>query len=231
MTATILIPFRDRGTDPHRQANLTRVLEWWSNYGTETLVVSDGRTGDEQFNRHKAYNRGAEQATGDVLAYVESDMLVDFRQMDTAIQWATDSPGLVVPFTERHEFGPHESTLVREHKAQPHTLHATVIKPKPRRTGAINVLSRHTLNLVGGYDEAFEGSWWDDRSMHLAFDMCTGPTRWVEGPSWHLHHLPGYQGAHLTAQDKAATRANHRRFTRYQHARTPEQMRQLTAGN
>ncbi|MGU3650685.1 glycosyltransferase family 2 protein [Mycolicibacterium sp. A43C] len=230
MSTAVIIGFRDRGTDPLRAANLTRTLEHWSSFGTEIIVVSDGLTGDAQFNRHKAYNRGAAQTDAEILAFVESDMLLPFGAMDTAIDWAADAPGLVVPFTERHEFGPPESELIRDHRALPQALTANVVKLKPRRTGAINVLSRRTLQLVGGYDEAFAGSWWDDRAMHLAFDVCAGPTRWVDGPSFHLYHQPGYEGQHLTAADKAATRANLRRFIRYQRVRTPEQIRILTAG-
>lgn len=229
MTSTsIIIPFRDRGTDPLRAANLTRVLEWWSSFGTEVLVVSDGRTGDAQFNRHRAYNQGAEQASGDILIYTESDMLIDFTQIDQAVE-AAHTLGLVVPFTARNELSEDSSDLVREHKIHPRDGRANVVKPKPRRIGAINVISRQTLKAVGQWDEHFEGCWWDDRSMHIAFDRCAAPTRWINGPSWHLHHLPGYQGSHLTPEDKAATARNQARWRRYRQA-TPDKIRQLTSG-
>lgn len=227
-SVAIIIGYRDRGTDPLRQANLTRVLAHWAGYAP-IHIISDGRTGTAQFNRHAAYNRGAHQTNADILAYVESDMLLDHTQMDQAVELAAQQPRLVVPFTERHELGPTESELVRQYKAQPHSLKAHIIKPKPRRTGAINVISRHAYQLVGGYDEAFQGCWWDDRSMHIAFDTCTNPTVWVDGPSWHLYHLPGYTGSHLTTEDKAATAANKHRWQRYRQARTPEQIRALTS--
>lgn len=228
MTVSVIIPFRDRGTDPLRAANLKRVLTQWASFGTEVLVVSDGGTGTQQFNRHRAYNRGAKQASGDILVYAESDMLIRFTQIDEAITLAEELPRLVVPFTERHELNDTDSMLVREHRANPEVLTADIIKPKPRRIGAINVVSRQALNLVGGWDEAFTGCWWDDRSMHLAFDMCTNPTVWVDGPSWHLWHLPGYQGQHLTGADIAATARNKRRYVQYAKARTPDQIRALT---
>lgn len=229
-SVSIIIGFRDRGIDPLRAANLKRVLEHWGSFGADINVVSDGRAGDQQWNRHAAYNKGASQTDADVLAFVESDMLLDFALMDQAIEMAIQSPGLVVPFTERHELGPGESELVRQYMAQPHGLKADVVKNKPRRTGAINVISRATYGLVGQYDPAFEGSHWDDRAMHIAFDMCAGPTRWVEGPSWHLYHLPGHQGHHLTGADRNATARNERRHRRYERARTPDQIRALTMG-
>lgn len=230
MSVAVIIPFRDRGTDPLRSANLTRALEWWSSFAADINVVSDGLSDGAQFNRHKAYNQGASQTNADVLVFVESDMLIAFDQIDKATALATKTPGLLVPFTERHEFGPEESASIRDHTKQPTECHAEVIKPKPRRTGAINVLSRETLRLVGQYDETFEGNWWDDRSMHIAFDMCAGPTRWIDGPSWHLYHLPGHEGAHLTREDKAATAANNRRWQMYRECTTPEQIRALTSG-
>lgn len=229
MTVAVIIPFRDRGRDPLRQANLDRVLHHWKGFGAPVHVVDDGRSGDAQFNRHAAYNHAATLTDADILVYTESDMLIAHHQIDEAIA-AARTPGLVVPFTARHELDPRDSERVRAHQVQPNDCRADVVMPKPRRIGAINILSRTTLAAVGQWDEQFEGNWWDDRSMHLAFDMCAGPTRWIDGPAWHLYHLPGHRGTHLTAEDKAATGRNRQRYLQYKAARTPEQMRALTSG-
>lgn len=230
-TVALIIGFRDRGRDPRRRANLDYILDYWRGYGHPILVVDDGRTGDAQFNRHAAYNRGAELTDAHILCYVESDMIVPWRQMDAAITAAADAPGLVVPYSARHELSDHDSHLVRAGEARPAECVAEVVQLKPRRIGAVNVISRTTLNLVGRWDEQFEGTWWDDRSMHHAFDVCAGPTRWIDGPAWHLYHLPGWRGDHLTPDDRAATLANQQRWRRYKHASTPDQIRHLTAGN
>jgi hypothetical protein len=66
--------------------------------------------------------------------------------------------------------------------------------------------------------------------MHIAFDICAGPTRWIDGPSWHLYHLPGHEGTHLTPEDKAATARNKQRWQLYTQATTPDQIRRLTSG-
>ncbi|QZT61256.1 glycosyltransferase family 2 protein [Mycolicibacterium austroafricanum] len=230
MTVSVIIPFRCRGTDPLRSHNLTRVLQQWSSFGAEIIVASDDGQGKDQFNRHRAYNRGTKQASGDTLIYAESDMLIRFTQIDEAITLAEKQPRLVVPFTERHELNAEDSELVRAYNANPELFKADIIKPKPRRIGAINVLTKQALDMVGGWDETFTGCWWDDRSMHHAFDICTNPTIWVDGPSWHLWHLPGYQGKHLTGADKLATERNKRRYRLYAQAKTAEQIRALTAG-
>ena len=228
MNVEIIIPFRDRGTDPLRRANLTRVLEHWKPFAPVT-ITTDGLGGDSQFNRSESYNRAIRSSDADIFVLTESDMLIDFSQIEQAVEWAAQTPGLVVPFTERHEHNDADSNLIRQ-GSDYRRFRAKVIKPKPRRTGAINVISRQTYEAVGQYDPCFSGSWWDDRAMHIAFDICAGPTRWVNGPSHHLWHLPGFTGAHLTPEDRAATARNRRRFNRYQRARTPEQIRALTSG-
>lgn len=230
MKIEVFIPYRDRGRDPLRPANLKRVLQHWSTFRAPVAITTDGLDGDSQFNRSESYNRAIQSSGADVFVLTESDMLIDFSQIETAITWAVESPGLVVPFTARHEHNATNSERIRAYQAEAKDCRAPVVKPKPRRTGAINVISRDTYNAVGRYDSCFSGSWFDDRSMHIAFDICAAPTRWVDGPGHHLYHLPGYTGSHLTPEDKAATEANRQRFRQYQRARTPERIRELTSG-
>ena len=96
--------------------------------------------------------------------------------------------------------------------------------------GAVNIVSSATMRAVGQWDETFEGSWYDDTAMHRAFQVAAGEPRWVEGPGWHLYHLPGWTGEHLTDEDKAATARNSARWNLYSEAATPEQIRELTMG-
>lgn len=229
MTVALVIPFRDRGTDPLRKANLNHVLAYWKDFGHPVHVLDDGLTGNQQFNRHACYNRAAHTLNADTLAYIESDMLVPYEQMTAAITAAQDHPHLVIPFTVRHELGPTDSHHVRQ-GADHTTFHGQQVKLKPRRIGAVNVITRQALTLIGQWDEKFTGNWWDDRAMHHAFDICTAPTQWIDGPSWHLHHLPGHTGTHLTPQDRAATEANRRRYALYRQTHNPSRIRQLTLG-
>lgn len=229
MTTAVVIPFRDRGLDPLRLENLTRVVDHWAGYGCDVVLTGDGRTGDEQFNRSAAYNRGIADTDAEVLILAESDLLISPAQIDRAVEMAIDSPGMVVPFSWFMALSEADSVLVRNHELEPSLGNSTPIKGHRGSIGAINVLSRDTYELVGGYDERFEGAWYDDDAMKIAFDVAAGPTRWVEGSAYHLYHLSGGRGAHLSAQDRAATARNRERFKLYQQARTPEQIRELTA--
>jgi hypothetical protein len=232
--ALVVIPFRDRGIDPRRSRNLARVLDWWADSPWPVMVVDDGRAGDAQFNRSAAYNRGAEAARdagASVVVYTEADMLIPHGQVAAAIQAAKGSPGLVVPFTTYRYLSERDSELVCDG-----TLAADVAVPESEMgdgasMGAVNVVSMASLDAVGGWDENFEGNWYDDNAMERAFAVCCGVRRHVPGPAWHLYHLPGWTGDHLSEADRAATEANRRRWERYAAAGTPEQIRALTGGH
>jgi len=237
MTAAIVIPFRDRGIDPLRRQNLDRVLKHWADYPAEIHIVDDGRSSDQPFNRSRAYNHGAAVTDADVLIYTESDMLIPFEQINQAVDQAFTAPGLVVPFTEYRYLSPEDSERVRQCEVEPQDCEPAYARGGS--IGAINVISRHTLDLIGQWDENFEGSWYDDDAMKHAFEICAGPTRYVTGPAYHLYHLPGaaskryahlpgWNGEHLTDADRDATDANRARYQRYLAATTPEEIRALT---
>lgn len=230
--AHIVIPFRDRGRDPLRQANMHAVLDWWQHSPWPVHVVDDGRTGDEQFNRSAAYNRGLElvrDAAAGVVIYTESDMLVPWTQIEAGVEAAAAGLGLVVGFTSYRYLSGHDSARVRGGASPKHMVPESTMEGGAS-IGAVNIVSLDTMRAVGQWDETFEGSWYDDTAMFRAFDVAAGPTRWVAGPGWHLYHLPGWTGGHLTEADKAATARNAARCELYRQASTPERIRELTAG-
>ena len=229
-SALVVIPFRDRGHDPLRQQNLDRVLAWWAESPWPVRVVDDGRDGDAQFNRSAAYNRGAVAATTagvDVVIYTEADMLIPYQQVDAAVQAAADAPGLVVPFTTYCYLSPDGSQLVRDGR-EPATVAPESRMDNGASMGAVNVVSMDSLAAIGQWDENFEGNWYDDNAMERAFALCCGVRRHVPGPAWHLYHLPGWSGDHLTDEDRAATEANRLRWERYAAATTPQEILHLT---
>lgn len=229
-TATICIPFRDRGRDPARSANLKRVLEHWADFGfgCAVRVFDDGRSGDEQFCRSAAYNRAAREIDSAVLIYTESDMLLDHSQILEGITLAVKHTGLVVPFTQYRYLNPSDSDAVRGYKVNPVTCQPDLVLDNGESIGAVNILSRKSLSEVGQWDENFEGAWYDDRAMERAFEITCGPTRFVNGPAYHLYHLPGWEGRHLTDEDRDAVTRNELRYLQYLNADTPEQIRELT---
>lgn len=236
MRVAVIVPWRDKG-NPRRRANFRRTLAHMEASPWPVTVVSDGRAADAPFGRQHAYNRGMAQAPADVWIFCEADMLVDHGQIKQALDWAAETPGLVVPFDARHELGPEDSIDVAA-GADPETYAAEHIHR--HSFGAVNVVSAATMDLVGRWDEALSGHWFDDNAMKLAMEVATGnPTRYVPGAGYHLWHPMGYSPgrrgpegnpANFDPADVAATEQNRQRFRLYQKARTPQRVRELTAG-
>lgn len=230
MNVAVVIPFRDRGLDPLRSENLDRVLKQWFEYEIPAHVSSDGRSGDAQFNRSAAYNQGRFAAKyPDVVIYAESDMLVPISQVMRGIELAMESPGLVVPFTTYKYLSADDSVKVRSGRKAPEHCNPQTVMRNGSSIGAINIVSKETLDLVGQWDEHFEGNWYDDNAMERAFQVCCGTsTRFVRGDAHHLYHLPGWTGEHLSEEDKLATARNKERYEKYLQANDADEIRKLT---
>lgn len=227
---SVIIPWRDRGRDPLRKANLHRALRHWADFPAPVHVVSDGGSNGDSFNRSRAYNRGAAATDADIIVYAESDLLVDHDQIRDGIELAAAEPGLVVPFSRFMAITPEDSVRVRDHRIDPLDAVADQVRGECGSIGAVNIVSRETIVAIGQWDERFAGAWYDDDAHAHAFATCCGPTRFAAGPGYHLYHLPGASGDHLSDADRAATDRNRRRYERYLGASTPQQIRELTSG-
>ena len=161
-------------------------------------------------------------------------MLIDDSQIDAAMALALEAPGLVVPFTEYAALKPDDSHEVRMHRRRVTQCVPERMMRGGTSIGAINVVSRKTMDMIGQWDERFEGNWYDDDAMKIAFEVCCDmPTRYISGQAHHLYHLPGHRGEHLTPEDISATEANKRRLGHYRFAaktKNVARIRQLTAG-
>lgn len=230
MDIAVIIPFRLRdGGDPRRAANLDVVQAWWYTHGFDPQIVDDGLSGDAQFNRHRAYNRAVSgNPDADVYVFTEADMLIHPTQIRKAVMRAAAAPGLVVPFTqyrywsddmtamhrdEFHDSGTEYVASIWERSVDDYlSIFARVAEStmdNGRSIGAVNVVSRATLDCTGGFTEATSGNWYDDNITEEGFAFLTGsPTRFIEGPAVHLYHLPGHTGDHLSDEDRAATELN-----------------------
>lgn len=220
----VIIPFRDRGLDPRRTANLETVMTWWWAHGFEPEIVDDGLTGDAQFNRHRAYNRAVSRNPDvEVFIFTEADMIVPAAQIVSGAKMAQEMPGLVVPFLQyrylndehtgfvRHMLGTIDPIKMAEYidSGEIFTYIPESTMELGKSIGAVNIVSRETLRITGGFTEATSGNWYDDRIIEEGFAYLTKkPTRYVEGSAVHLYHLPGWTGDHLSDEDKAATAHN-----------------------
>lgn len=229
----VVIPWRQREGgffDLRRAANLEVVLAWWWAHDFEPVVQSDGLDGDAQFNRHRAYNRAVERfPETDVFVFTEADMLIHPSQIMSAVRLAARRVGLVVPFTEyrylsdlttgvcvRDVFHDFSEDYLAKWWTRPVSDPLSIFGLEPessmyngRSIGAVNVVSKQTLDLTGGFTEATSGNWYDDNIIEEGFAFLTGNrTQYVPGPAVHMYHLPGTKGDHVTEADRAATQRN-----------------------
>lgn len=239
--AVFIVPWRDKGS-PVRRANLHAVLDHLNRAQLgDVVVVGDARDRGAPFNRSAAYNRGVAMhppTPGLVYCFHEADMIVAPDQLRAAIQLADKAPGLVIPFDTYRYLSATDSASVHD-GADPWACTPERVMADGRSTGPINVLSWETMQQVGRWDETFEGWGFDDRAMARAFQIATGtPTRFIPGPGYHLWHEPGWAAGGrfiggsrtLSAFEQRATENNRRRLHDYLLAKTPQRIRELTAG-
>lgn len=206
----VIIPFRLRdGGDLSRTVNLDVVLGWWYMWGFEPKVQSDGLSGDKPFNRHRAFNLAVEKDPDtNVFIFAEADMLIHPSQVTDAVQQASESPGLVVPFREYRSLSQQSTQLVHNayydetpatlvewwglHPIDPRSIfamHPETMLADGENVGSAFVVSRETLRRAGGFPEVVDGPWYDAKIAEQGFRVTSGrPTRWVTGPAVHLHH-------------------------------------------
>lgn len=164
------------------------------------------------FNRSRAYNHGMAQVDADTYLWNEADAVLPLAQIEEAVRLANESPGNIIPFTERHELDPAQTRSVLHQGVDPFALRGNAAIFGDRFTiGQQGVTSRETIDLVGGkWDEGFSGWGYDDNAMHHIFATLAGPPRWVEGKGMHLYH----QGAFVSPspEQALATQRNAQRF-------------------
>lgn len=205
-----VIPWRDGG-DPDRRTNYAHVVGYYEALDLGPVIVADDGNTAGPFNRSAAYNRGLAQTTADVILWNEADTLIPLDQILTAAWLAEQGPGLVVPYTERHELDPAQTIRVHEDGVDPFTLTGAIVYPDGASIGQAGVTSRATMDLIGGrWDEGFKGWGYDDNAMIYIFDTLAGYTRWVEGKGVHLYHLPCFVSP--SPEQSEATAANAQRF-------------------
>lgn len=207
-TVAVVIPWRDSG-DPQRLADFNHTRRYYADLNPHVLVAThDGRQSGP-FNRHAAYNRGYQRThDADVVLWVEADTLIPEAQITEAAHLALEEPGLVIPYTERHELDITQTEQVFAGTVDPFTLRgAANVFANGDSIGQAGVTSHATIDAIGGrWDDDFEGWGYDDNAALYLFATLAGPTRWVTGKGIHLWHTPAYVAA--TPESEAVTQAN-----------------------
>jgi hypothetical protein len=178
---SVLIPWRPDGE--HRQALFDYVSKEWTRFPVEVSIGLDDPTGP--FNRARALNRAAEQATGDLFAIFDADTPppVDvFDRFERLDAWGYLFTGLEVLRADA-------TTVALRRQRSPYDDALPLYGGSPFALGVIGV-KRDVFEASGGYDERFHGWGMEDLAFAKALKAVAEPTAPLDGNLRSFWHEP-----------------------------------------
>lgn len=187
MRSVFLVPRRAGFAD--RDALWSFCRRYWTNALSDIPIV-EGFHDEGLFNRSKAINRAAAHAaaTGgwDVAVVLDADVIAAPSSVVSAAALAEETGKLVVAFDVRRDLsragtrrilagyrGSWDPYVERTHSGQ----HSGIV-----------AIPRSLWELLGGFDEGFEGWGYEDTAFALAAETVAGPRINIPGECWHLWH-------------------------------------------
>lgn len=224
MNVAVLIPARSDGG--RRDALLTWTTgRLRAEHPDHTIAVGHHEIDEGPFNRSAAVNRAAAQAgPADVYVVADGDSFVGARQLDAAVQRASDTGRITFAYDRFNYLNRAMSDQVMAgyqgdwHPGVEWALHGTC--------SSMVCVPADLFDQVGGFDEGFVGWGMEDIGFSLACQALGGGMERIEGAVWHLHH-PMSPENH---QQSPLYQANVARMRRYEAADyDPDAMRALLA--
>ena len=181
---SIIIPWQDRG-DPDRRRVFAFVRDYYASLGIGEVVIGTYPRDDEPLNRSRLRNAGAAAATGDVLFFIDGDVLVPGEQIQAAAALC-HRPGFVLPFnrfvtqTDRQDV----EQILDGADWRPF-IQPWMTYPRPTKmewhVAPTYVVSRATFAALGGFDEDYIG--WGEEEKDLLFRAAieVAPLRFTSG--------------------------------------------------
>lgn len=179
MNVAAIMPYRSNG--PERDAAWLYVRGGWED--AAVYCVDDG---GDPFSRAASINLGIAARPADVYVITDADMIVDSAQIHDAIEQAAETPGIVVAF-DRYCYLTQTGTqaILAGHDGP---WEPFVQFTYEKSVGGVLAISRHTWDLVGGFDPRFRGWGMEDTAFEIACRTLAGPTRKIPGTAYHLWH-------------------------------------------
>jgi glycosyltransferase involved in cell wall biosynthesis len=192
---SIIIPWQDKAGDPGFRRAAEFVIDHYRSLNIGEVVVGTYPVDDEPLNRSRLRNEGAKLATGDVLAFVDAEILVPTDQLLEAARLALEAPGVVFPHSyawtyitpeqneQIYEGAPFEQFIEKKISY----WHGGKI-PRHWMVSPVSVISRDGFEKIGGWDEEFVGWGEEDRLYNWKANFELGPLRLVDGGFIHVNH-------------------------------------------
>jgi hypothetical protein len=194
LRAVILVPRRlDHGP---RDETWAWCKAWWQSH--VSLPIFEGHHVEGLFNRSLALNRAASLAnllegTWDVALVIDADVICDPEQVQEAIERAHQEQRIYLAFSRRHNLTERGSRKVMG--GEQGSWRRYIGKTYNDMASSAIAIPRATWDLLGGFDEKFEGWGFEDSAFALAYETLTGNTiQKVPGELWHFYHPTAPEG-------------------------------------
>ena len=204
LSVSIIIPWLDRG-DPERARIAEFVIDYY--WGLDIGEVVIGRYDDDggPLNRSRLRNEGAKKATGDVLFFVDADILLPGEQVREAVRLAAEAPGAVLPcdifLTDARDNEVDEILGGADFREYINLERPTWYSsgqaeiPDEWHVGSSYAIRREDFWRLDGFDENFAGWGEEDKDFLVRAKYQIAPMRLVHGGLLHLgEHLNDRHG-------------------------------------
>jgi hypothetical protein len=199
MRAVILVPRRE--DNGYRDKVWAWVKAWWQR--EVKLSIVEGHHTEGLFNRSAALNAAyAKSPPCDVYLIIDADVICDPEQVAEAIELAHKEQRIYLAFSRRHNLNPRGTEKVMG--GEQGSWRAWIGKTYNDMASSAIAIPRATWDLLGGFDEKFEGWGFEDSAFALAYETLTGHTiQKVPGELWHLWHPTAPEGKRGTPSYQA----------------------------
>jgi hypothetical protein len=186
--------------------------------------IFEGLSTDGPFNRSRALNEAAVQAGDwDAAVILDADTVPDFDSVRRAVESASTGRQLVFAQSQFRSLTRAATRAVIAGRLEPADADARWVYPDPK--SSCLVICRETWELVGGFDQRFEGWGGEDAALYAACNALVGVER-LKGDCWHLWHSRSPE----KNPDLPTYKANFELLARYKAARSdPEAMQAILA--
>jgi glycosyltransferase involved in cell wall biosynthesis len=202
---TYIIGYRHR---IDRVQNLKRVLEWLTGFGGIEIIIVEQDKKQKMldmplkgvkyvftkstlpYNRSWAFNVGLKYASSQVIAFGDSDLIMDPHEMINSLR-LLDKFDCVSPYKSVLDLTPQESNLPIEHlKGIARPGRGETDNQKINLCGGIVLYKKESIFKIGGWSEEFIG--WGGEDNFQEFKTKKMLT-WHEEPNkcYHLYHERG----------------------------------------